>query len=63
LQLGGLMQALTHPDPGAPSMGSIPGDPWALLEILRPIHYIGVASQAEAQGVKTEAFVTFEDLK
>jgi hypothetical protein len=63
LQLGGLVQALTHPDPGAPSMGSIPGDPWALLEILRPIHYIGVASQAEAQGVKTEAFVTFEDLK
>jgi hypothetical protein len=62
-RLGGLIQALTHTAPGDPAVGSMSADPWALLEILRPVRYIGVASQAEAQGVRTEAFVVVEDLK
>jgi hypothetical protein len=40
----------------------MPGDPWALLEMLRPIRYIGVVSQAEAQGVRSETFVAIQDL-
>jgi hypothetical protein len=32
------------------------------LEVLRPIRYIGVASQAEAQGVRSEAFMAIQDL-
>jgi hypothetical protein len=61
-QLGGLLRLLTRLNAGAPSAGSMQGDPWALSEILRPIHYIGAASQAEAQGVRTEAFVVIRDL-
>jgi hypothetical protein len=41
----------------------MPGEPWVLVELLRPIRYIGVASQAEAQGIRTEAFVAIQDLK
>jgi len=63
LRLGGLIRALTRLDTGASSVGSMQGDPWVLLEMLRPIRYIGMASQAEAQGVRTEAFVTIQDLK
>jgi hypothetical protein len=33
------------------------------VELLRPIRYIGVASQAETQGVRTEAFVAIQDLR
>ena len=62
LRLGGLIRALTRLDTGAASIGSMPGDPWTLLEILRPIRYIGVASQAEAQGVRSEAFIAIQDL-
>jgi hypothetical protein len=39
------------------------GDPWALLELPRPVRYVGMASQAEAQGVRTEAFVAIADLR
>jgi hypothetical protein len=63
LRLGGLMQALTRSGPGVPAVGPISGDPWALLELLRPVRYIGAASQAEAHGVRTEMFVVLEDLK
>jgi hypothetical protein len=62
LRLGGMIQALTRLDTGATSDGPMPGDPWTLLEILRPMRYIGVASQAETQGVRSEAFVTIQDL-
>jgi hypothetical protein len=63
LRLGGFIQALMRLVTGAPTVGSMQGDPWALLELLRPIRYIGMASQAEAQGVRTEAFVAIEDLR
>jgi hypothetical protein len=63
LRLGVLTQALTRLHPGAPAAGSMQGDLWALVEILRPIRYIGVASQAEAQGLRTEAFVAIQDLR
>jgi hypothetical protein len=62
LRIGGLIQALRQRDPETSPVGSMPGDPWALLELLRPIRYIGMASQAEAQGVRSEAFVTIQDL-
>jgi len=62
LRFGGVIRALTQLDSGATSGGSTPGDPWALLEILRPLHYVGVASQAEAQGVRSEAFLAIQDL-
>jgi hypothetical protein len=44
-------------------MGSMPVDPRALVELLRPIRYIGVASQAEPQGVRTETFMAIQDLR
>jgi len=62
LRLGGLIRALTRLDTGATSVGSMTGDPWTLAEILRPIRYIGVASQAEAHGVRSEAFMAIQDL-
>jgi hypothetical protein len=62
LRLGGLIRALTRLDTGAASVGSVTGDPWTLVEILRPIRYIGVASQAEAQGVHSEAFMAIQDI-
>jgi hypothetical protein len=62
LRFGGMIRALTRLDSGSASVGSMPGDLWTLLEILRPIRYIGVASQAEAQGVRSEAFVAIQDL-
>jgi hypothetical protein len=63
LRMGGLVKALTGLDRGTPFAGSMRGDPWALLEILRPVRYIGVASQAEARGIRTEAFVAIQDLR
>ena len=63
LRLGGFIQALTRLDTGAPDVGSTHGDPWALLELLRPVRYVGMASQAEAQGVRTEAFVAIAELR
>ena len=62
LRLGGVIRALTRLDTGAAAGGSMPGDPWTLLEILRPIRYFGMASQAEAQGVRSEAFMAIQDL-
>ncbi|HSF30551.1 MAG TPA: DUF3352 domain-containing protein [Candidatus Tectomicrobia bacterium] len=62
LRFGTLIQALTRANPGGLSAGGIAGDPWALAEMLRPIRYIGVASQAEAQGMRIEAFVAIQDL-
>jgi hypothetical protein len=62
-RLGFLLQAQSPRGPGGPGIGPVQGDLSALLELLRPLHYIGVASQAEARGVRTEAFVAFEDLK
>jgi hypothetical protein len=62
LRLGGLIQTLARMDTGAAASRSIPGDPWTLLELLRPIRYLGVASQAEAQGVRSEAFMAMQDL-
>jgi hypothetical protein len=44
-------------------MGSMPADPGALVELLRPLRFIGVASQAEPHGVRTEAFVAIQDLQ
>jgi hypothetical protein len=62
LRFGGVIRALAQLDSGATLGGSTPGDPWTLLEILRPLHYVGVASQAEAQGVRSEAFLAIQDL-
>jgi hypothetical protein len=57
------IRALTRLDQEAPAVGSMPADPGVLLELLRPIRFIGVASQAEPQGVRTEAFVAIQDLQ
>jgi hypothetical protein len=62
-RFGFLIQALLTGGPGRSDTGPMQGDLSALLELLRPIHYIGAASQAESQGVRTEAFIIFEDLK
>jgi hypothetical protein len=61
-RMGGLIRALTQQRSEPRAQGGRQADVWALLEILRPIRYIGVASQAEAQGVRTEAFVVMQDL-
>jgi hypothetical protein len=57
------IRALTRLDQEAPPMGSMPADPGALVELLRPLRFIGVASQAEPHGVRTEAFVAIQDLQ
>jgi hypothetical protein len=57
-----LLRALTALDPETLAMGSMPGEPGTLIELLRPVRYIGAASQVEPQGVRTEVFVTIEDL-
>jgi hypothetical protein len=62
LRLSILIQALMPRDPRAPSMGSMQGDPWAFIEILPAVRYLGVASQAEVEGIRTEAFVAIQDL-
>jgi hypothetical protein len=58
-----LIRALTQFDQEVPAMGSMPVDPRALVELLRPIRYIGMASQAEPQGVRTETFMAIQDLQ
>jgi Protein of unknown function (DUF3352) len=63
MRFGGVIQALTRVGPEAPAVGSMHADPWALLELLRPIRYLGMASQAETQGVRAEAFVAIQDLR
>jgi hypothetical protein len=63
LRLGALIRALTRLDHKAAAGEAMPGDPWALMELLRPFRYMGAASQAEAQGIRTEAFVVIQDLK
>jgi hypothetical protein len=61
-RLGFLLQAQPQLGPGGPGIGAVQGDPSALLELLRPIRYIGVSSQAEVRGVRTEAFVACGDV-
>jgi hypothetical protein len=56
-----LIRSLTRLDHEIPASGPMPVDPSALVELLRPIRYIGLASQAEPQGVRTEAFVAIQD--
>jgi hypothetical protein len=53
--------ALTRVDEKAIGLRSMLADPGALVELLRPLRFIGVASQAEPQGVRTEAFVGLQD--
>jgi hypothetical protein len=60
--LNAWLQALTRSDRDAPAVGSTLADPWALAELLRPIPFLGVASQAEPQGVRTEVFVALQDV-
>jgi hypothetical protein len=62
VRFGVLFQTLTRFNPGDSSTAVIPADPWALVEMLRPIRYVGVASQAEGQGMRIEAFVAIRDL-
>jgi hypothetical protein len=62
-RLGFLIRALLPVGPGRSDAAAMQGDLSALLELLRPIHYIGAVSQAESQGVRTEAFIVLEDLK
>ena len=62
-RLGFLIRALLPVGPGRSGAAAMGGDLSALLELLRPIHYIGAASQAESQGVRTETFIVLEDLK
>jgi hypothetical protein len=63
LRVGFVLRTLTSMGPGVPALGLMPGDPQVLLELLRPLRYIGAVSQAESQGVRTESFIAFEDLK
>lgn len=60
--LNAWIRALTQVDQKTIGMGSMLADPGALVELLRPIRFIGVASQAESQGVRTEAFVAIHDV-
>jgi hypothetical protein len=60
--LNAWIRALTRLDQESFAMGSTLANPGALLELLRPIRFIGVASQAESQGVRTEAFVAIQDV-
>jgi hypothetical protein len=60
--LNAWIRALTRLDQESSAMGSMLADPGALMELLRPIRFIGVASQAESQGVRTEAFVAIQDV-
>ncbi len=62
-RLAFLAQVLTHTSPDSPPAELTHADPWTLLELIRPVHYVGAVSQAEVQGVRTEAFIAFEDLK
>jgi Protein of unknown function (DUF3352) len=62
-RLGFLIQALLPVGPGRPDAAARYANLSALLELLRPIRYIGAASQVESQGVRTEAFIVLEDLK
>jgi hypothetical protein len=63
LPLNAWMRALRRSNRGTPDLGRMPVDPGALVELLHPIRFIGVASQAEPQGVRTEAFVAIQDLQ
>jgi hypothetical protein len=54
-------RTLTRSDRHAPGLQRLLADPAALAELLRPIRFIAVASQADPQGVRTEAFVAIED--
>jgi hypothetical protein len=62
LPLGILLRTPKRLDEEAAAGEVMPGDPWALVELLRPLRYIGVASQAEAEGIRTEVFVTIQDV-
>jgi hypothetical protein len=62
-RLAFLAQQLGGPAPGSPPAELAHADPWTLLELIRPVHYVGSVSQVEAQGVRTEAFIALEDVK
>ena len=62
LRFGGVLRALMPLHSETTSVGSTPADTWALLELLRPLRSVGVASQAETQGVRSEAFMALHDL-
>jgi Protein of unknown function (DUF3352) len=62
-RLGFLIQALLPAGPWRSDTAAMQGDLPALLELLRPIRYVGAASQAESQGVRTEAFFALEGFK
>jgi hypothetical protein len=61
LPLGVLMRALKRLDQEAAAGEVMPADPWVLVELLRPIRYIGMVTQVEAEGIRTEAFVTIQE--
>jgi hypothetical protein len=58
-----LTQLVTRYDPRVPTQGLLSADPWTLLELLRPIRYVGAMNHGEAQGVRTETFIALEDIK
>jgi hypothetical protein len=62
-QLAFLAQGLTRASPSSSPADLAHADPWTLLELIRPVHYVGAVSQAEVQGIRTQAFIAFEDLK
>jgi hypothetical protein len=62
-RLAFLAQGLTRASPSSPPADLAHADPWTLLELIRPVHYMGAVSQAQAQGIRTEAFIAFADLK
>ena len=62
-RLAFLAQGLTRASPSSSPADLAHADPWTLLELIRPVHYVGAVSQAEVQGVRTEVFIAFEDLK
>jgi hypothetical protein len=46
-----------------PAPGLLSADYGMLLELFRPVRYIGAMSHGEAQGVRTETFIALEDLQ
>jgi len=63
IRLRFLTQMVTQFHPQIPAPGPFSADHWMLLELFRPIRYVGAMSHGDAQGVRTETFIALEDLK
>jgi hypothetical protein len=63
IRLRFLAQTMTPFNPQIPAPDPLNADHWRLLELLQPIRSVGAMSHGDAQGVRTEMFITLEDLK